>query len=233
MAAAAPDILQLFGGQIKRTPGVYQQGLMVYGASGDLIYERWLTDDIIEAVENFCDLNDLALIAYAGEEIYCRQQCKQTNKIAVLSEPHPTVFSEGLANLQRSGVTIHKLIILEDDHILKKIRPSVEVAVHELATLTKAVPGMLEVLPLGSSKGEGVKILLESIGVSPEHVIAFGDGENDIEMLTMVKLGVAMDNARTSLKNIADAFALSNDEEGVAKALSVLVQINSEKYFLK
>lgn len=44
---------------------------------------------------------------------------------------------------------------------------------------------MLEILPLGGCKGDGVRRLLEHIGVSAERAIAFGDGENDVEVLVL------------------------------------------------
>ena len=63
----------IFGG-ISKTPGVYQQGLMVYGPDGDLIYERTLEPAIIQKVADFCSRNDISLLAYAGETIYCKER---------------------------------------------------------------------------------------------------------------------------------------------------------------
>jgi HAD superfamily hydrolase (TIGR01484 family) len=44
-------------------------------------------------------------------------------------------------------------------------------------------PEMLEVLPLGASKGLGVSKLLEHLNIAPANLMALGDAENDIEML--------------------------------------------------
>uniref|UniRef100_A0A0E0ERW8 Sucrose phosphatase-like domain-containing protein n=1 Tax=Oryza meridionalis TaxID=40149 RepID=A0A0E0ERW8_9ORYZ len=49
--------------------------------------------------------------------------------------------------------------------------------------LIQAQSDVLEVVPLGTSKGNGVKILLESLCASPDEVMALGDGENDKEKL--------------------------------------------------
>ena len=51
--------------------------------------------------------------------------------------------------------------------------------------VTTAVPGMLEFLPRGASKGAAVERLLKRLGVNPENVLALGDGENDVEMLRL------------------------------------------------
>lgn len=53
--------------------------------------------------------------------------------------------------------------------------------------------------------GEGVRRLCEHIGVPISQAVAFGDGENDAEMLAMVGHGVAMQNARPLPKSLAKA----------------------------
>lgn len=53
------------------------------------------------------------------------------------------------------------------------------------AAITTALSGMLEVLPKGASKGAGLQVVLEKLGVAPENVLAMGDAENDLEMLTL------------------------------------------------
>lgn len=49
--------------------------------------------------------------------------------------------------------------------------------------------------------------------------MAFGDGENDIEMLQAVKYGIAMGNANYSLKQIAEFVTLDVDNDGIVHAL--------------
>lgn len=228
MALAAPEILNLFGGDIENVPGVYQQGLQVYGPTGQLIYEKFLDYSKIAEVTRFCDDEKVAVIAYAGERIFCRTRCNQTDKIGEYSEPPPEIHSDGLEKLGDIGIKVHKLIILADEIELERVRPLLQAYMGQSVSLTKAVPGMLEVLPPGSSKGEGVSVLLKHIGVSPENVMAFGDGENDVEMFSLVQLGVAVENAKTILKNNAQALTLSNDDDGVAEVLELLLESQAE-----
>lgn len=81
----------------------------------------------------------------------------------------------------------------------------------------------MQVLPLGASKGAGVEWLLEHLGVSPRHVMALGDGENDLEMLQLAEVGVAMGNAGFKVKAAASAVVATNDEGGVADAIERFV----------
>ena len=134
------------------------------------------------------------------------------------------MYSKGLRNLGEIGIKVHKLILLADEEELLRVRPLLSEFMQQSVTLTKAVPGMLEVLPLGSSKGEGVAILLNHVGMKPENVMAFGDGENDVEMFSLVKFGVAVDNAKDMLKKVAQAVTFSNDEDGVAEVLEMFLK---------
>ena len=82
---------------------------------------------------------------------------------------------------------------------------------------------MLEVLPFGSSKGDGVLKLLEHVGINPEQTCAFGDGENDIEMFQLVKYGIAVENAKVELKAEAKFITDSNANNGVANVLDKIL----------
>ncbi|MFR4357968.1 MAG: HAD family hydrolase, partial [Clostridia bacterium] len=61
------------------------------------------------------------------------------------------------------------------------------------------------------------------LGIKPEEILAFGDNENDCEMLRMCGIGVAMENAIDAAKEAADLIAGSNEEEGVAHMIDQLV----------
>ena len=229
--AVGPQFISLFGsGGIESIPGVYQQGLQVYGRDGVLIFERLLPQEVIVTVEAFCAQHGVSLIAYSGATIFTARQTDETRKIVEYKEPVPTLSSDvaaaALSDLPLPPVSlpVHKLILLADDAALDAVRPLLEQAIAGQASITKAVKGMLEVLPFNSNKGAGVEALLRHLGTAPEHTVSFGDGENDKEMLALVGLGVAVSNARPELKQAARlVLGKSNDEQAVAECLRELV----------
>jgi Cof subfamily protein (haloacid dehalogenase superfamily) len=79
-----------------------------------------------------------------------------------------------------------------------------------------------DILPFGGSKAEGIRRLIEQIGISKEDVYAFGDGLNDMEMLQFVGTGVAMGNAKEEVKKVADLVTKRVDEEGILYGLKQL-----------
>lgn len=79
--------------------------------------------------------------------------------------------------------------------------------------------GHIDLANSGLTKLSGLKMVMEMKGLKPEQVMAFGDGENDTEMIEYAGFGVAMGNACAEAKAAADYVAPGNDEEGVAKTI--------------
>lgn len=68
-------------------------------------------------------------------------------------------------------------------------------------------------------KAAGMQIICKALGILPERVIAFGDGENDMEMLSAAGIGVAMGNALPCVKEIADYVTGTVEQDGIQRAL--------------
>ena len=85
--------------------------------------------------------------------------------------------------------------------------------------IVRTDPRLIEIAPKGITKGRTLKELMEREGIKPEEVIAFGDGENDVDMFHSVAYGIAMENAADYVKDHAFAVTGSNNEDGIAQAL--------------
>ena len=85
--------------------------------------------------------------------------------------------------------------------------------------VSSSVENNLEINAVGATKGEGLKALAEYLGLSVEETMGCGDGDNDVSMIQMAGIGVAMRNGEKSLKAMADDVTASNDEDGVAQAI--------------
>jgi len=74
-------------------------------------------------------------------------------------------------------------------------------------------------MPLLGNKGQGIQTLQKMLNISPEHILCFGDGNNDLTMFEQSKYGIAMGNAIEALKKKAVYVTKSNAEDGLADAL--------------
>lgn len=80
-------------------------------------------------------------------------------------------------------------------------------------------PYVLNVLNEDVSKSLAIVKTLEFFGIDKSDAVAFGDGENDIDMLELVGIGIAMGNANETLKNVADFVTKKSSEDGIEYAL--------------
>lgn len=72
-----------------------------------------------------------------------------------------------------------------------------------------------DIIPANGGKGIGIQKVLEHFGIPRENSYAFGDGNNDIEMLQAVGTGIAMGNASPELKSIATEICRPCSEDGI------------------
>lgn len=80
----------------------------------------------------------------------------------------------------------------------------------------------VDILDAHGSKARGIRAVLDKLGLTMAEAWAFGDGLNDIEMLSAVGFGVAMGNAHDELKKVADFICPSHKDDGILKGLQAL-----------
>lgn len=93
-------------------------------------------------------------------------------------------------------------------------------------TVTRWNDYAIDIVAASGGKVSGIQEYLKQNNIKREETMAFGDGENDIEMLKYVRIGVAMGNADAHVKEIADYVTASVDEGGIIDALIALKIIN-------
>ncbi|MFS9022931.1 HAD family hydrolase [Streptococcus infantis] len=79
--------------------------------------------------------------------------------------------------------------------------------------------GCIDILQDGIHKAWGLVELLKRWNLKPEQIMAFGDSENDIEMLELAGISYAMENAEEAVKEIATKVAPANSQAGVYQVL--------------
>lgn len=99
------------------------------------------------------------------------------------------------------------------------VRRRVAEALGEEVVVTTSAPTYLEVLGRGVSKGAALAEVIRRLGISPGEVLAVGDAENDLDMLQLAGVGVAMGNAPARVQAAARHVTASWAEDGVARAL--------------
>ncbi|KAL5127952.1 Endoribonuclease YBEY, chloroplastic [Glycine soja] len=201
------------------SPGVFLQGLLVYGRQGQEIFRSNLDQNVCREACLYSLENKVPLIAF------CEGRCLTLFRDPLVDSLH-TIYHEPKAEVMPSvehllaSADIQKMIFLDTDRrVADTLRPYWSDATNGRASVVQAVPDMLEIVPVGTSKGNGVKVLLDHFEVTAKEIMAIGDGENDVEMLELASLGIALSNGSEKTKSVANVIGLSNDEDGAADAI--------------
>uniref|UniRef100_A0A7C8ZSN8 Sugar-phosphatase n=1 Tax=Opuntia streptacantha TaxID=393608 RepID=A0A7C8ZSN8_OPUST len=204
----------------KSSPGVFIQGLLVYGRNGQEIFRRNLDPDFYREAFLYSLKHDIPLVAYCGDRCLTLFDHPLVEAVhSVYCEPKAEIMPTVESLL--AAAEIQKLLFLEsiDDRISAILRPYWSKEAGDHANVIQAIPETLELVLHGASKGDGVKLLLDHLGASSKEIMAIGDGENGVEMLRLAGLGVALSNGSEKAKAVADVIGISNDEDGVADTI--------------
>ncbi|MFQ5896764.1 MAG: Cof-type HAD-IIB family hydrolase [Candidatus Methylomirabilia bacterium] len=136
---------------------------------------------------------------------YCREQYLDAVEIQV-----PEAFL-------KAG-TFVKCLFISSPAVLATLREELGPATAG-ARLVLSRTNYLELIPAGVSKGEALKFLAQHLGALLERVIAVGDQENDLEMIQVAGIGVAMPQAPPKVRDAAARIAPAASEGGLLKLL--------------
>ena len=92
-------------------------------------------------------------------------------------------------------------------------------------TIIESSEGNLEFVKPDISKGRAVAALAESMGLEPDEVMCIGDSNNDLTMLRYTLVSFAMGNGEETAKATAQYIADTNENDGVAKAIELVLQV--------
>ena len=88
--------------------------------------------------------------------------------------------------------------------------------------VTSSVPQLLEIAHRDAGKRAGLATVLAGLNLTESQTVAFGDADNDIDMISGCGVGIAMENGTEGAKKAADRIAPPNTEDGVARVLAEL-----------
>jgi 5-amino-6-(5-phospho-D-ribitylamino)uracil phosphatase len=120
---------------------------------------------------------------------------------------------------------VTKLLLLGPDSVILPMEKQILAQFADRIALVRTDNELLQIMDKQVSKAAALRLIAERYGVSLEHTLALGDGENDIEMLNECGIGVAVANAAPKLKAIADWVAPSPNSHGVLDALRKYVGV--------
>lgn len=133
--------------------------------------------------------------------------------------------NENLDNLK--AFDFEKIVFFGSQEIFKELRKFVEDNYGEEVNIFGSGDNVMDIVSKKCSKGNALRIIADDMGIATDEIIAFGDNENDLSMLTEVGYPVAMKNAKDFVKDIIpEITSVSNDDGGVGLYLKEFFQNN-------
>ncbi len=179
--------------------------------------------DIAQKIyEKGIELNTCVLVwaddcLYAiGDEEALEFYVKHTKASFTIIDDFDTLKSKG----------IHKVLFTAKPEKIREMFEVVKDGVFTGVNITISVPTILEFFNQETSKGLSILRYANELGISQDEIICIGDGMNDISMIEVAGLGVAMDNACDELKEVADYVTKSNNDAGVAHVINKFILNN-------
>jgi 5-amino-6-(5-phospho-D-ribitylamino)uracil phosphatase len=170
--------------------------------------------DVVESVHKYEYQN---LIAEVKDDVYIHREDEEMLKVFHVGSPN-VLMGDLKENLLEDPTS---LLIQANDVNVPIIRQHLQDVHAELIEHRRwgAPFPIIEIVRKGLSKAVGIAYISKKMGIPQNRIIAFGDEDNDLEMIDYAGVGVAMNNGIDQLKNIANEITLSNNEDGIGKFL--------------
>ena len=202
-------------------PVVCYQGAVV----AEPVSGRWLRHVPIPlelARETIAAVNEegFGLNCYVDDELYVAEVTPEARRYADFQHLELHAVGDLLDWLDQPPT---KLVVIEDPEVLDDLKQRMLARFDGRLYISKSLPYFLEFASPDVTKAAGLDFLAERVGFSRDRTVAFGDGENDVELIDWAGYGVAVANAHDRVKEVADFVCPSVDEEGVAQVLEAFL----------
>jgi len=200
-------------------------GLEAYDRTGQSLYtEQIPTDLIAKLVKSVrASMPEISIGAGVGSELYAEPKVLDglVPGVEIAAERVVHDITEALTGEVRDLLIYHPDYVERLGELFVIIRNIIDD--RRVGVAYSGLP-MIEIIPAGSGKGTCLAWLSEHLKINKENVIAFGDGMNDLSMLSWAGTGLAMGQASRTVKTEANLVIGTADQEGVAEWIETMLQ---------
>lgn len=197
----------------------YNGGAVVDLLSGRVLYQTPVEIDLAREIAREAEKLGLYLHAFVGGSYIAPYYCSLTRGYEELCGVKARVTGKPIS--QSLTEAPMKLLILDSPEGAAKALPILKQKFEGRATLMQSQKHMIECVGNETSKAGALEFLRKSLGVAPDETCAFGDGQNDLDMLMWARYPFVMENAPESVKTYSPRFVICppNTDLGVARTL--------------
>ncbi|WP_431800189.1 Cof-type HAD-IIB family hydrolase [Halobacillus andaensis] len=164
------------------------------------------------------------ILAEVKDSVYLEQYDSEIMEIFHTNDDNPVNVGSLQNNLQEDPTS---LLIHPEEEKIKILREELDVHAELIEHRKWGAPWhVIEIVRAGMNKAVGLKKIAHYYHIPKDRIIAFGDEDNDFEMIDYAGVGVAMGNAIEELKNMANFVVDTNERNGIGEFLTDYLKLN-------
>lgn len=179
-------------------------------AGGQQVHQHTLSRENVAKLVEAADQQGIDVVVESLDRLYCHTRPSKLTDSVLSNFKAPDLAYD--PDYYRNNDVYQAMMFYPDeqDHLLPHPDEFSFVRFHDCG---------VDIIPKVGSKALGIDKLAAQLNVTPENVAAFGDNQNDREMLQHAGIGVAMGNAAPDIKAVADQVTTDCDHDGIANGL--------------
>jgi Cof subfamily protein (haloacid dehalogenase superfamily) len=206
-------------------PVICYGGSMVRRLDGETLLHRTLPKELsIEVLEWAARRNLHARVFVDGGIVTSPDTPAAQEHLRRYGEPGVSAVESPVRWLEEGGEEPTKLVIVDYPDDIGGWLEEAQSAFAGRLFVTRSLPHYVEIGGLEGTKSKALQFLCERWGIERERVLAFGDADNDIDMLRFAGRGVAVGGMTGEVREAADEVVAGVDEDGVARYVDKLLE---------
>lgn len=200
-------------------PIICYNGALIKRLSGETIHEIPLEPEHSIQIAEYGLRHGWTVNLYYDDELYVQEINQHVKDYADLAQVNAHVVGDLSRFIAEGEKRLSKILIVsEPEDIMGKIE-QLESFMGGKVQILRSRKKYIEITNLHAHKGAALLWLADFMGLAAQEVLALGDNNNDLTMLEMAGVGVAVGNALDAVKEVADHVTSVNYEHGVARAI--------------
>ncbi len=204
-------------------PLICYNGALIKRISGETLYEEPLAADVAASLAGYGQPRNWSINAYYNDELCVSRLDANIAEYADFVGVRVREVGDLAAFIRAGNLSLSKLLIIGDPRDIPAWAAEVKELLQGRAQITQSRAKFIEITSPAAHKGKALLWLAQYLGFVAEEIMAIGDSLNDLTMVEMAGLGVAVANARKAVREAADYITAAHTENGVAQAVQKFV----------
>ena len=199
-------------------PIIAYNGALIKSSTGEILHTHYMDEAIVLKLIDFFEEHGRHIQSYSDDVLYVPERNSGVEYYEKMLKVSSTTV--GWDGLRERAKDVTKLLSISDDgDELVDSMNAVRKIFGSQVEVTRSNVKFAEFMASGVTKAGAIKILADKFGIVNDEILAIGDSENDLAMLTSVGCGVAMGNALPAVKAACTRITDTCENDGFAKAV--------------